>query len=147
MEKEPQDIKEEYDERSFLSKAQEKVKVEGLLKTEPQTIKEEYEETYFHTKPLDIKKEYQEESLFTKPVDFTKSVTPGIKSDRHSIKTIATADDSKRKMNNASPSGSFVSRIKPYPIPNLLLLLSFPVFLFPFLSSMSYFGVYMIYYS
>ena len=48
--------------------------------------------------------------MFTKPVDFTKSVTPGIKSDRHSIKTIATADDSKRKMNNASPSGSSVSR-------------------------------------
>ena len=106
--------------------SQEKFKVEGLVKTEPQAIKEEYEETHFHAKPLDIKEEYQEDSFCTKPVDFPKSVTQGIKSDRHSIKTRAAADEAKRKMNSASTFGSSVNgTITTLPSPLLFLSKSF----------------------
>ena len=103
--------------------SQEKVKVEGLVKTEPQAIKEEYEETHFHAKPLDIKEEYQEDSFYTKPVEFPKSVTQAIKSDTHNIKTRAAADESKRKMNSASPFGSSVNKTTTT-LPSPLLFLS-----------------------
>ena len=103
--------------------SQEKVKVEGLVKTEPQATKEEYEETHSHAQPLDIKEEYQEDSLYTKPVDFPKSVTQGIKSDTHNIKTTAAADDSKRKLNSASPFGSSVNKTTTT-LPSPLLFLS-----------------------
>ena len=103
--------------------SQEKFKVEGLVKTEPQAIKEEYEETHFHAKPLDIKEEYQEDSFYTKPVEFPKSVTQAIKSDTHNIKTRAAADESKRKMNSASPFGSSVNKTTTT-LPSPLLFLS-----------------------
>ena len=105
--------------------SQEKVKVEGLVKTEPQAIKEEYEETHFHAKPLDIKEEYQEDSLYTEHVGFPKSVTPGIKPDSHNINTTVTttADDSKRKLISASPFGSSVNKTTTT-LPSPLLFLS-----------------------
>ena len=105
--------------------SQEKVKVEGLVKTEPHAIKEEYEETHFHAKPLDIKEEYQEDSLYTEHVGFPKSVTPGIKPDSHNINTTVTttADDSKRKLISASPFGSSVNGTTTT-LPSPLLFLS-----------------------